>query len=396
MILVNLVVATAAIFFGQVEVTETSKPPYRAQFLGLQADRLVVSSGGSDSAEVQEVPLAELRSIKFASVDEIAPPIELFLRDGSIVRAQGLKTNGNAVEVNLGAGLTLDFQTSFVADIRLQKLTGPQLSQWDSLRQSRMEGDMLALIRSPDTLDKIEGLVLGITDQAVEFEFSGQKIPAPVAKLAGIRFFSSAEGKLTKQRAIVRDINGGVWNASELSAAVSTAGDRADALGMVLLGGMAVTLPLTSIAEIDFSVGSMKYLAELEPLERTSISRFDLGIEVTGSDELFGAQAVSGRRLPLSIEFLGGGTATYRVPPDFTRMAGSVALRPRGSQFTPCLVQILLEKKVVWEKRLATTTQVEPIDLPITADSRVQLKVQAESKIPVGDVVLFRELRFLK
>jgi hypothetical protein len=208
-----------------------------------------------------------------------------------------------------------------------------------------------------------------------------------------MRFFSAAEVKQAKLRAIVRDTQGGIWNAAELKS--SGAGDPA-ALDLVLRGGMKVTLPLELLAEIDFSVGSMKYLAELESLERTVASRFDLGIKVSGSDQVFGAHSVSGRKLPPSVEFLGSGTATYRVPDDFTRLVGSVELTPPGNQFTPCLVQLLVEKKVVWEKRLAAPKQIEQIDLQVKEDLRVQLVVRAESNSPVGDVVLFRELRFLK
>jgi hypothetical protein len=97
-----------------------------------------------------------------------------------------------------------------------------------------------------------------------------------------------------------------------------------------------------------------------------------------------------------SLQFLGGGAATYRIPAEFTRLVGSVELSPPGNKVTPCSVQILLEKKVVWEQRLSSANEPQPIDLPVTSDQRVQFVVKADSNLPVGDVVLFRELRFLK
>jgi hypothetical protein len=59
-------------------------------------------------------------------------------------------------------------------------------------------------------------------------------------------------------------------------------------------------------------------------------------------------------------------------------------------------VQILVERKVVWEKRLTELRHPIDLELPVASDQRIQLVVKAESALPVGDVVVFRDLRFLK
>lgn len=86
----------------------------------------------------------------------------------------------------------------------------------------------------------------------------------------------------------------------------------------------------------------------------------------------------------------------YRVPTDFKRLLGSVALTPDGPQFVPCKVQVFLEEKVVWEKTLDHPHDAQNIELEVEPGKRVRLVVESESKQPVGDMVTWRQLRFVK
>lgn len=353
---------------------------------------LTVTSGGS----TRELPLTNLRQVQFqGAVQTGVGPFAIALRDGSTFSATSLISDGPAIKMKLAGGSELAAPTKLISDIRLRELTDSQRTQWQAIRDSRLTADMLVLVRSEESLDKIEGIINRITPEAVEFEFSGQTIPAPLTKLAGLRFYSKAEGATegAKLSAIVRDTSGGVWNAAKLMVTPGSA-----ALELTLRGGLVFNLPLSQTLDIDFAVGSMKYLAELVPVTRTAAERFPLAIAVAGSESLFGPRVATGQdaKIGPSLQFLGSGTATYRIPAEFTRLVGSVELNPPGNKVTPCNVQILLEKKVVWEQRLASAREPQSIDLPVMADQRVQFVVKSNSNLPVGDVVLFKELRFLK
>ncbi len=382
----NIVCAMVWLAFGQVQVSPTSTPPFAAELQSIVGDVLNLSVDG----QVRSVPLNDMRTLKFPFSPVGASPLSISLRDGTQLAAESMISDGSSATIRLAGGFEFQADTAFVGDVQLGQLTPSQLKQWQAICQSRIEADMLVLIRSPDSLDKIEGLIQSMNAEAVDFEFSGQSVPAPLTKLAGLRFFAATEPKTAKVQAVVLDRHGGRWNAAQLRYQAE------GPLSLTLSVGLQLDLPLQEVAEIDFSVGSMKYLAELESIERSAASRFELGVDIPGAGQLFGARPVAGKRLPPSIEFLGSGTSTYRVPADFTRLLGTVELAPRGNKLTACVVQVLLEKKVVWEKRLSEPEDAQPLDITVVGDQRLQLVVQAESKIPVGDVVLFREVRFLK
>ncbi|MEZ6134907.1 MAG: hypothetical protein R3C53_08360 [Pirellulaceae bacterium] len=388
MILPSVLIAWMVVGLGEVEVVPTgSSAPYSAELLGITPQGAEVSSAG----ETRQVPLVELRRINFDNA--LLPsggPVSIHLRDGSRLNAEAVTSDGTTLNVKLTNGSSLSIATALVRDVRLRELVGAQAQQWETHCQSRISGDMLVLIRSADAVDTIEGIVHGISAETVDFEFSGEKIPAPVQRIAGIRFFSKKQEPEGKVAAVIKTISGGAWNVASLELARG-----AGQFDVVTMGGFKLTIAVDQVHEIDFSVGSMLYLAELEPLELTSTPRFELGIAVPGATRVFGPRAVRGE-LGTSVEFLGGGSITYRVPPDFTRLVGAVELTSPGNKLTPCVIKVLVEKKVVFEQRLAEPRRLVEIDLAIQGDQRVGLVVEAESPTPVGDIALFRDLRFLK
>jgi hypothetical protein len=168
-----------------------------------------------------------------------------------------------------------------------------------------------------------------------------------------------------------------------------------------LLCGATVSIPAAAVHEIDFSFGSMRFLADLEPIERRTQPRLTLATPLPAADQLFGprpaeAETRRGATAGPGIEFMGSGSVVYRVPNDFRRLLGSVALTPEGPEFVPCKAQVLVEEKVVWEKTLTTPHESLPIEIEVDPGKRVRLSVQAESRQPVGDKVSWRQLRFVK
>ncbi|MEO8271985.1 MAG: hypothetical protein ABI557_19905, partial [Aureliella sp.] len=165
------------------------------------------------------------------------------------------------------------------------------------------------------------------------------------------------------------------------------------------------------LAEIDFSAGSTQFLAELEPLSRNSSGgpaagdglplALPIGLSVTGAEGLFGPRArnlsqAGQPSLGPGLEFLGSGSISYRIPPEFTRLRGEAELRPTGNRFTPCQVSVSLESKVIWQERLTETGRRWPIDVLIAPDGRLRIEVTTEAETPVGDVVLWHDLRLVK
>lgn len=411
---------------AQTEVATTEQAPYPAQVLSISADGVELEIGN----KLSTIPLDKLRRLRFAknateeraggtanspaSASSSNAAQRVALRDGSRFGYRSFTLAAGTARFELEAGANLSLPASEVQHVQLQELSPAQWTQWQAIVQSRASGDTLVLIRSVDALETLEGIVSAINAEQVSFDFSGQAVDAPLTKLAGLRLFAPAppasgasrDDSSAKLSAIVQDRSGNRW----MTAAVTQSRGSAE-VELLLQGGAKLTLPVEQLAEIDFSAGSTQFLADLEPLSRDSSrspsagggrpSGLPIGLTVAGAEGLFGPRArnltqAGQPSLGPDLEFLGSGSISYRIPPEFTRLRGEVELRPSGNRFTPVQVSVQLENKVLWKERLSETGRRWPVDVPIAPDGRLRIEVTTEAETPVGDVVLWHDLRLVK
>ena len=411
---------------AQTEIATTDQAPYAAQVLSISTAGVVVEADNKQSV----VPLDKLRRLTFSKSParqrsgggSSNAAQQVTVRDGSQFRYQTFDLAAGNASFSLEVGAMLTLPTAAVQHVQLQQLTPAQWTQWQAIVRSRSTADTLVLIRSADALEKLEGIVSAVSGDAVSFDFSGQVIDAPLTKLAGLSLFAStpasggASGRGSgrgsgaaglKLNAVVHDVSGNRWMAATIS--LPPQGRQVE---LQLVAGATLSLPLEQLAEIDFSSGSTQYLADLQPLARSSASgaagvdnsagdTLPLGLSVAGADGVFGPRSRNVREpgklsLGPSLEFVGGGSISYRIPEGFTQLRGEVELTPSGNRFTPCQASVLLENKVIWQERLSETGRRWTVDVPVVADGRLRIEVTSEAQTAVGDIVLWHELRLVK
>ncbi len=216
---------------------------------------------------------------------------------------------------------TFDLTSGQIETCEFKKLNANQLEQWKSLLDSGDKADTLVLDRGEDSLDKITGVINGIKPDTVQFDYEGQVVDAPIAKLAGLKFFSRTPSSDANIAALVRDIRQNTWYVTSIQ---STDASRCQ---LKLQCGVLVELPIAELMEVDYSKGNFLYLGAMEPLERQSKRRGDLGIEIPGQDALFGPRVVqtpaSSSLYPLRSSLLGQAA----LPIDYPRVTLDCSVR---------------------------------------------------------------------
>ena len=373
-----------------VELTTAQSPSVRGELVRIESGAVILRNLGKQ----QVVPTSDILSARFKNpIAEQSRGVRLELIDGSQITGNSIRSDGERLTIDVGER-QFGLSAKAALTMQLRDLSVEETKGWQAISQSVVNSDVLVIYQAAGTLTKIEGVVLGIADEKVKFEFSGQTIDVPFSKLAGIRFFVSDNARRPPISAVVVDTRGNTWITTAMESNAS-----GDAMTLSLQCGVEQSIPMAELAEIDFSYGSLKYVADLAPIRSTATPLFDFG--VPGESDLFGARRVAaqnapGRSVGPSIEFLGSGEATYRVPDGFSRLRGSVELRPRGRTFTPCRVQIFMESKLLWEENLSQTRTPFQYDLAVEGDARLRLIVSTNSKTPTGDVVVWQEPKLLK
>lgn len=374
----------------QVE-TSLSKDTIQAEWLSIDSGNLRVEL----EEGVQSIPLQNLLSIRFPGADPTAVQtgtgLQVFLRDGSQIFPQSLVGDDQSVSMRFGQDLDLQLPTSDIDSVRFQKLTAPQQTQWEAIMDSRITGDTLVLARSPESLDTVEGMVGSIGEEVIQFEFGEQQLDAPRSRLAGVRFFNPP-ATIAKTLGTAIDVWGNRWNFSQAGF-----DPESGQIELVLAGGSSIDIPIVHMHSMDFSAGSIEYLADLTPIGQGRSAALELGIDAQILETLFGPQPYQvPKTAGPSLRFSGSGWITYRIPPEYSQLVGTLYLSPSGTRFTACRVEVRIENELVWEQELTQLSQRLDLSVPVDAEKRVRLSVTAQDDFPVGDVVVWQELRFLK
>jgi hypothetical protein len=61
-----------------------------------------------------------------------------------------------------------------------------------------------------------------------------------------------------------------------------------------------------------------------------------------------------------------------------------------------CRAAVMLENKVLWEHNFEATRQPLEISLAVESDKRLKLVVETKAEHPLGDTVIWNQLRLLK
>ena len=380
---------------GQDAVAEVSAgagKTYQVSSLTFATDSLSFDVGG----ENLKLDTDTIQSVTFPTVPlEKENGIVAKLADGTSVTGVDFSVGENFATIEQASGQAVNFRLQDLRLVRLQKLTQEQMTAWNAISESVANSDLLVAIQRSEALTKIEGLILGIEDRQISFDFNSQQISVPFERAAGLRFFSSQSSSAkARLKAVVTDKFGSSWHAQALT------GGPGQKVKLLLVCGSDVSLERQDIVKIDYSYGSSKYLAELETLSNETALAFDFPVSIA-FDSLLGVRAIEGSQMSSntpgpSLEFVGDGVATYRVPEGFTRFMGSVQLNPTGDFISPCRVRIELENEVIWEEKLSSSRQPASFDIPIAADQRLRLSVQASEEHPTGNTVFWHAPRLLR
>jgi hypothetical protein len=226
------------------------------------------------TAGENSIPAAELMWVELgAASPDSKPAVWIELLDGSKLLATNYTTTAGQARVELTSGQTSTVATRAIKSVRLRPQDPALAGQWRETLASQATGDMLVIrktsmrtVQEGDesstvtevALDQLEGTVLNVGAESVQFEFDGEKIDVPRAKLEGIVYYHPARREFSPPACKLIDVGGAAWAVKSLELADGH-------LRGSTVGGVAIDFPLAAIAKIDYSVGNVFFLADLEP-----------------------------------------------------------------------------------------------------------------------------------
>lgn len=221
------------------------------------------------------VPAAEIMWLELsAAPSELKPDTWIELLDGSKLNAVGYAAAAGQARLELTSGQAATVATRSVKSVRFKAQDPALATQWREILASPATGDLLVVRKTSMrtvqegeneptmvtevALDQLDGTVLDVGAESVQFEFEGEKIDVRREKLEGIVYYEPAKREFSPPACRLIDSGGSAWSLKTLELAEGR-------LRGTAVGGAAIDIPLEAVGKIDYSVGNVLLLAEMEP-----------------------------------------------------------------------------------------------------------------------------------
>lgn len=230
-------------------------------------------TGELQSISAKEVVVqvdGESRTIPVSNLQEVRPkrdegqaspltvgvsPITVTLHDGSLLLPSEFSATSRQATVTSSLLGQLQVPKGNVAHVRFARMDQSLAPAWQALLEREHRND-LVIVRKGEALDHVEGVVGTIDAAKVNLLLDGNTIPIPRNRVFGVIY--------AKTGAAVRPLcSFDLTDGQQLAAAAAQL--EGETFTVEMTSGEKITVPAEDVRRIDFSLGKIRSLADLEP-----------------------------------------------------------------------------------------------------------------------------------
>jgi len=402
--------ATLSLASVTVEVTSIDGDSYQGKLIGVSSESFTISTPDGD----RMVPLSDLLSV--IPVESPQPfaetKIRLDLVDGSILHAQDFTVSKG--KANVGGKLEIATRSIRTVRFRSHENNSDIKRQWDEINSEDIVGDTLVIrkeikVASPNdedrtdvmySLNSLDGVLHDVTDETVEFEFGGKRIPVPRRKIEGIIYYHPPGRELPSPICRVADADGSAWF-------VRSMGLEEDGLQIVCVSGVRTVIKLSNVAKFDFSAGNTIYLSDLEPRLVEVKPPLDFGAISSSKKILYEPrmdQLFDGRKLKIvgsekacekGISLHSHSTLVFDLPEGAKRFFAKAGIDEAGGHAGRVELSISADRKSLFKGPVTANESVN-LDYDVSGYRRLTIVVAAGEKPDHADFLDLCNARITK
>lgn len=347
--------------------------------------------------EARTLPLSELQEFRFTSsasgaqLPSSRPSVRL--RDGSLLTADSLtvaKQQFTLINSQLGE---LDLPQASVSSVRLVPLDSTIDPAWDEFL-SRDTRDDLIVVRKGDALDHVAGVVSTISEDSIGLLLDGRAIDLPRKRVFGI-VYAASEVEVPSPLCVIEFIDG-----QRLAAAKLDFTD--DTLSLTTSEGQELSPAADMIKRIDFSLGKIMYLAQMEPTSIDYPTDHPLYLEAVwkyrkGQNSRGAPLQLGGRQYDNGIWIHSGTVLRYRLGRQYRRLQSLMGIDEDLGDCAPKIgVVIRGDGKALFEQDVTREDDVRELDLDVSEVRELEIEVVSNDPNGICEHLDLVEARLIK
>lgn len=412
-----LIAASSAVALGaagvDVEVRSIRGEPEYGELVALTADEVRLETADGP----QTFPRRGLLSVAPTTPSPLIPtsledaPIVVQLTDGSRIPAAAYSVAGRRVEIEIVGGGIAKTTTRAVHWVRFFQ---PQLqtrAPWERILASDLTADAIVIRKSSEpattdlqpeaatvVLDYLEGVLTDVGADEVGFEFDGTQVKVPRAKVEGFVYFHPPVRTLTEPVAAISDTSGGTWHIKSVSLENET-------LDLVTVAGVRHSLPLHQLLDVDFSLGNIDYLSDLEPESIVWRPRHELSItpavrrwfQPEPNDGLHGRPLrLGGTTFEKGLALHSYSEVRYRLTRPYRVLLAKIGIDDSSRQNGELELRLLGDGGLLLQRRITIGEEPFDLELDIAGVRRLTIIVDFGDDSDRGDNLYLCDVRLVK
>ncbi|MFP6619252.1 MAG: NPCBM/NEW2 domain-containing protein [Pirellulaceae bacterium] len=382
----------------QLEVRPLNGPALQGALISLDTKQLKISTdSGEKSLSIKELATASINPPPALMTEK--PSVWVQLIGGSLVHGTNYVLKDKKITLTLLSGDTLKLAPSAIRTVRFQAFEEGSREHFNRITQADASGDVIIIRRAGQTLDELEGIVRGINEDTILFEFDGDKIPVDREKVFGIRYYQAAGKTLPAPVCQVLDTSG-----SRLMA--QAASIQSDQLELQTVSGVTIKLPVSRLITLDFSSGNLVYLSDLTATQVEWMPYLGTRLASGRLNKLYEPRrdrSFSGQRLQLGNQTYPKGLAIHSRTSLIYRLTDAHKSFQAVAGIDPLMgdnghVELIIsgDNKELFREAISGKDKPVTINIDITGVRRLSILVDFGQQLDIADHLLLCNARITK
>jgi len=395
-------------FMGIVLVCLLAAAPPEIAVRSVNGERVAGALAELDARRVVLQTASDRKSWELERLDEIrfgppldaktVPPVTVELVDGSTLALEAFSMEAGKARLKLLRGSPLEVPSATIRSVRFAPMGDSTSVPWDKITTAAATNDVL-IVKKGNAVDYHAGVLHRVTEESVEFELDGERLPVRRSRVFGAVCHHPAGRQLPAAMGTLTDRSGSTW-------AVRTLAASNDALEWSTPSGVSMRRPWVELALLSFAKNNVVYLSDLKPDSVEWTPYFGLTRELDSRKIFFaprydrnlygGPLAIQGDRYLKGLCIPSRTEMVFRLPERFARLMAVVGIDDASRPVGHVRLMIRGDDRVLLDMTVAGTDPPKPLDLDLSGVRRLGILVDFGDDLDVGDLLDLCEARLLK
>ncbi|MBI3411715.1 MAG: NPCBM/NEW2 domain-containing protein [Planctomycetes bacterium] len=350
-----------------------------------ESDITVKTDAGEVKTPLAQVLAVDLRQAKPPSGNEKYSAIRLL--DDTVLQCKGVAFKGKEVELTLTSGAAFQLPLSYVISILHDAGNARIKKQWDQFGGlgAGLKRDRIFILKGPDlnTLDGTLGEV-DVGESTIAFTYADKQIPLKLDKLQGMYFYRTEFPPETPKLRVI-DVDGNVLAAKKINFDGET-------VTVTSCFGATVALTTAAVAKLDYNLGKLTFLSDIEPAKVVEKSGIGLVTRYRRDANLDGEPILLERQYAKGLSIHSHTELEYNLAGKYKEFTALLGVDARTGAESKALVTIFCDG----EKRFSEVVSAkapQPVNLNVKDVQVLRIVVSSQNFLDLYDHATLAEAR---